>query len=386
MYDDGAYAWYPAFVFSMLKCLFALILRYVLISGSYINVDLEALRHNCRYAQRLSAQGSVMAVIKADAYGHGMVPVAKALVDMVPAFAVANVREALLLREANIQRPVLLLQGINSEPELLLAAEHGFWLMLHNDEQLAYLHNARLASPVRVWLKVDTGMHRLGFEPVRVQSVYDQLQDCPNVIGDDVVLASHLASADCTDNAFTKQQIQCFNDCLSGHNLKRSLANSAALMNYEAARHDWNRAGYMLYGHSPSGIGHASLQPVMSLISRVIAVRNTAIGESVGYGNTWSAERLSRIATVAIGYADGYPRHLPSGTPVWVNGTRVALVGRVSMDMITVDVTDVSDVSVGDEVELWGRHISVNEVACCAGTIGYELLAGLSARLKRIYL
>ncbi len=330
-----------------------------------------------------------MPVVKANAYGHGAITVAQTLEPLAPALGVACIEEALELREAGLKKPILLLEGFFSAEELQLAAEKKFWLMVQNEEQLTALGGTRLpatlSSPLNCWLKIDTGMHRLGFQPEQATAIYSQLSDLP-AVASDIVLATHFASADDLDNDFTTRQIQRFNACTQGLAAPRSMANSPGLLGWPEARSDWNRPGFMLYGHSPFATPHpeaARLQAVMTFRSEVMAVRELAVGESVGYANTWSARKPSRIATVPVGYGDGYPRHAENSTPVLINGQRAKLVGRVSMDMITVDVTKLDGVKVGDEVILWGEELSANEVAIHADTIGYEIMTRMHNRVPR---
>ncbi len=354
-------------------------------------IDLNALRHNVALANDVAPQSQTMAIVKANAYGHGVVPVARAIEKLVPAFGVACIEEALELREAGIVKPVCLLEGAFSPEEIPAAAEQGFWLSVVNREQLQAILAAKLSKQVTVWLCVDSGMHRLGIRPEEVADFYGALQSSPNV-ADNIVIATHFACADELDNDFTRQQLTRLKAGMAGlpgaDQIPLSLANSAALLGWPECRANWNRPGIMLYGSSPFPEPHPEaekLLPVMTLKSSVIALREVPVGESVGYAARWHAGQPSRIATVAIGYGDGYPVHAPDGTPVLVNGQRCPLVGRVSMDMITVDVTGLDRVAVGDEVVLWGKGLSVNEVAACAGTISYELLTRMPRRVPRIY-
>jgi alanine racemase len=354
-------------------------------------IDLEALRHNCQLANDLSPQSQTMAVIKADAYGHGAVAVAQALRDLVPAFGVACIEEALELRESGIKNPIHLLKGVFSAPEINIAAHQNFSLSVVSQEQKIMLLNSSPDKPIRVWIFVDTGMHRLGIDPSELSRSYNELENCDHV-AEEIVVATHFACADEKNNDFTCEQLRRLNKGLNNEipsTTSLSLANSAALLGWPETRASWNRPGLLLYGSSPFVVHHPSadqLRPVMTLKSGVIALRDIPRGETVGYAATWRAERNSRIATVAIGYGDGYPLTAPSGTPVLINGHRCSLVGRVSMDMITVDVTDLPDVALGDEVILWGEGLSVNEVASCAGTISYELLTRMPRRTPREYL
>lgn len=349
-------------------------------------VDIEALRHNYQVACQLSGTGNAMPIVKANAYGHGAIAVAQALDSLAPAMGVACIEEAMELREAGINSPILLLEGFFSDEELELAAHNNFWLMVQSHAQLAALQAARLSRPVRCWMKIDTGMHRLGFQPDETHSIYGQLQQCPQV-DEQIVLATHFASADELDRDFTAQQIALFEQCSAGIDAPRSMANSPALLGWPQARADWNRPGFMLYGHSPFAVAQpeaANLRAVMTFRSEVMALRQVPQGETVGYANAWTAPRPSLVATVPVGYGDGYPRHAESSTPVLINDQRAQLVGRVSMDMITVDVTDIADVKLGDEVILWGEQLSANEVAVHAETIGYEIMTRMHNRVPRV--
>lgn len=350
-------------------------------------VDLDALRHNLGVAARLAPGSKNVAVVKANGYGHGMAEAARALRDAADALAVATIDEALALRNEGIDGPLLVLQGAATPGDVGESAAHGLWLMLHDRIQLEALL-AHTGPPLGAWLKVDTGMHRLGFEPSEAVAACSALA-ASGAVEQPPVLCTHLARADEVHGSFTQQQLVTFSDVFDQCGVPASIANSAGIMHWPESHADWNRPGIMLYGCDPCGEfggGPAGLRPVMTLASEIMAVRELAPGEGVGYGHRWQAETPSRIGTISVGYADGYPRHAKNGTPVLVNGQRVSLAGTVSMDMITVDLTGMDDVAVGDPVELWGPNISVNEIAACAGTIGYEILAGMTARVPREYL
>ncbi|RRJ83061.1 alanine racemase [Aestuariirhabdus litorea] len=351
------------------------------------SIDLNALRANYRLAQEVAPHSQSLAVVKANAYGHGAVACARALESLAPAFGVACIEEALKLRAAGISKPILLLEGSFTADEVAIAARENFWLMVENEQHIEQIRASHPDHPVQVWIKVDTGMHRLGMEPAQLPAVYETLKGLPQVM-DEMVIATHFSSADSLDDPTTRLQIKTFSRACEGLEAPRSLANSAGLMAWADARAQWNRPGFMLYGASPFDRPQAvadRLRPVMTLSSGVIGLRQVAAGEAVGYARSWVAQRPSTIATVAIGYGDGYPRHAPSGTPVLVNGQRAPLVGRVSMDMITVDVTDLPPVSLNDPVVLWGAELPVNEIAACAGTIGYELLTRMTGRVPLSY-
>ena len=350
-------------------------------------VDLTAVRHNLAVASGRAPGAQILAVIKANAYGHGAVEVARALGDDVDALAVARVDEAMELRDAGISAPILLLEGPLADGDIHAAAQYDLWLMLTTAEQLDRLERAAPPAPMTVWLKLDSGMHRLGLPLSACHEACARLAALEHV-RPGPVLATHLACADEPDHDMTRHQLDTFDAAVAGLDLPHSVANSAAILAWPETHRQWIRPGYMLYGGSPFDPAlppAAELRPAMTVSSRVIALRDIAAGESVGYGATWTATRPSRIATVPMGYGDGYPRHAANGTPVLVAGQRAPLAGRVSMDLITIDVTDLDEVAVGSPVELWGAALSVDEVARHAGTIGYELLAGLPRRLGRTY-
>jgi len=350
-------------------------------------VRLGAIIKNLETARRLAPASKIMAVIKANAYGHGAIEVARLIQARVPAFAVSFLDEAEQLRDAGITRPILILQGIMGDADVAEAAARDFWLMLHSRQQVDKVLHSNAKHPLRVWIKIDTGMHRLGLASSELDHVFDALSASADV-QQEMVLCTHLACSDERANPFTRQQVNEIRRYAAHRRQPVSIANSAAIMYWPETHAEWNRPGYMLYGNSPiesATAGAAKLVPAMTMTSGIMAIRHIAPGEGVGYGHDWVAKRQSKIGTISIGYADGYPRHASNGTPVLVNGQRVPLVGRVSMDMISVDLTDLEKVEVGDPVELWGENLSVNEVAGCAGTIGYEILAGLTGRVPVSY-
>ena len=350
-------------------------------------IRLNAITENFRTACRLAPGSNNVAVIKANAYGHGAIEAARVLQDEAPAFAVAFFEEAVRLRDAGITRPILILQGTLGDENVTEAAARDFWLMLNNHQQIGQVLSAKSTRPVRAWLKVETGMHRLGLEPEEVESACEALTSSGN-IQPDLVLCTQLACADDLASPVTKQQVDRLSSFAAKHKLPLSIANSAAIMALPESHAQWNRPGYMLYGNSPfatAGSNKERLLPAMTVVSKIMAIREVAPGDGVGYGLDWVAQRQSKIGIVPIGYGDGYPRHAPGGAPVLVSGVRVPLAGRVSMDMISVDLTDHHGAGIGDSVELWGKNLGVNEVASSAGTIGYELLSGLTGRLPRVY-
>ena len=344
-------------------------------------IDCEAIRCNFSVARSLAPGAKAVAIIKADAYGHGILQVAQALRDLAPMFGVATIDEALVLREGGIGNAILVLEGVTTGDASEAARANDLVLMVHTTEQVEMMTGTSASA----WIKVDTGMHRLGINSVDLADTLRQLREG----GVDVqAICTHLSSAEELDKAVTNEQLLEFAQTTAGIDLPLSIANSAAIIAWPDSHADWVRPGIMVYGVSPFVDELESvkaLRPAMTLRSEIIAIREIPAGDSVGYGARWTADRKSVIATVAVGYADGYPRHAPNGTPVFVGDEVMPLAGSVSMDMITVDVTDHSGVAIGDLVELWGGNVSVNEVAERAGTIGYELLTGVSSRVPRLY-
>jgi alanine racemase len=354
-------------------------------------IDLDALRHNLACVRAHAPGARVLAVVKANAYGHGAVPVARALLAAgADALGVACTEEALELRESAIRAPILLMEGPFTPDEVALADREGLSLVVHDRAQLEWILAARPAAPFACWLKVDTGMHRVGFDPAELPAVHAALAAAPQV--GELVLMSHFARADEPAHGFTRSQLERFGALHRALPAAApptlSLANSAAVLAWPESHGDWVRPGIMLYGATPLGDAHPSaarLRPVMSLTSALIAVRELAAGEAVGYGGRFVCAGPTRVGVVALGYADGYPRHAPDGTPVRVAGRPSRIAGRVSMDMLTVDLSDCPGARVGDPVELWGAAVSANAVAEAAGTIAYQLFTGVSPRVPRVY-
>ncbi len=352
-------------------------------------IDLAALRQNYLTAQTLHG-GRALAVIKANAYGHGAVPCAHALADIADGFAVAFMAEALELRQAGITRPILILEGCFDTAELLAAHNHQIWFAVHQATQIDMIHSSTLApASLHVWLKVDSGMHRAGFALNEVTQAYQRLASCSAVAS--ITLMSHFARADEPDEDATAAQIRAFEMATQDLPGERSLCNSAGVLAWPDARRDWARPGVLLYGASPLPAAFLAkhpeqkLLPVMTLQSEVFAVRTLQPGDALGYGGTFIAERPTRVGLVAMGYADGYPRGVPTGTPVAIDGKPSRIVGRVSMDMLNVDLTELPETGLGSRVELWGRCVDINEVAQRANTIAYELLCNVK-RVPREYI
>lgn len=350
-------------------------------------IDLSAIRQNFNFATNLASSSKAIAVVKADAYGHGAVRVARALEADAAAFGVACIEEALELRAAGIKKPILLLEGFFTSDEISVIAEQNFWTAVHRIEQIEMIESAELNRSIDVWLKMDSGMHRLGVDASQYRAAYQRLKDCAAV--NRVVLMSHLACADELNSSYTQNQVALFDRIVEGIDAEQSIANSPATLGWPQLHRDWIRPGLMLYGASPFDGSHEQadqLVSAMTLSSEIIAVHDVDAGEAVGYGASYVCDKPTRVGTVAIGYGDGYSRHAPSGTPVIVNGQRTRIIGRVSMDMCTVDLTGLVDVGVGSPVELWGNQLNINEVAQCCGTIPYTLLTGVTKRVPRIYL
>lgn len=347
-------------------------------------IDLQALRENYRLARELT-DARALAVIKADAYGHGAVRCAQALAEVADGFAVACIEEALQLREAGIQAPILLLEGFFEAAELPLIAEHSLWCVAHSLWQVEVIEQAALPTPITVWLKMDSGMHRVGVHPADYALAYQRLLASGKVAK--VVLMSHFSSADELDNPRSAEQVEQFKQASEGLAAEVSLRNSPAVLGWPQVPSDWVRPGIMLYGATPFEQPHPNadrLRPVMTLESRVICVRELPEGEPIGYGQSFVTDRPMRVGVVAMGYADGYPRHAPTGTPVMVAGKRSRLLGRVSMDMLCVDLTDVPEATLGSPVELWGRQVLASEVASWAQAIPYQLFCNLK-RVPLLY-
>ncbi|QDF76564.1 MULTISPECIES: alanine racemase [Shewanella] len=342
----------------------------------------DALKSNLQRLRQLAPQSKVMAVVKANGYGHGLLNVAKCL-KSADGFGLARLEEALELRAGGVMAKLLLLEGFFRASDVATLVEHDIDTVVHHESQLEMLEAAELTKPVTVWMKIDTGMHRLGFTLDQFEAIYQRLMACPNV-AKPIHLMTHFACADEPDNSATAEQARRFTQLTKALPGDRTLANSAATLYWPTTQADWIRPGIALYGVSPVvgdlGRNHG-LEPAMELVSQLIAVRDHKAGDPVGYGSYWHAKQDTKLGVVAIGYGDGYPRNAPEGTPVWVNGRLVPVVGRVSMDMFTVDLgIDATD-KVGDTAVLWGKALPVEEVAEHIGTIAYELVTKLTPRV-----
>ena len=342
-------------------------------------IDLQALRNNVAVAQRHAGGAGVLAVVKADGYGHGLERILPAL-DAAEGFAVVELDAALRIRTQEAHKPILLLEGFFDERELVAISRHRLSTVVHERSQLEMLLSATLPQPVDVFVKINTGMNRLGFMVGDVEGVVARLRGCGNVR--EVLAMTHFADADGARGV--DWQMQPLLQLSESSDLKFCAANSAALLRYPETHGAWVRPGIMLYGASPFEDVTAQqlgIRPVMTLRSRIIAMQTLAPGDSVGYGCTYVADRTMRIGIVAAGYGDGYPRHAPSGTPALVSGERVQTVGRVSMDTLVVDLGPVADAVIGSEVTLWGEGLPVEQVASSAGTVSYELLTRVTQRV-----
>jgi alanine racemase len=347
-------------------------------NGPTAEIDLAAISHNLNIAKAASPKSKVMAVIKADAYGHGLVPVGQSI-ESADALGVARLVEAVELREAGIDTPITLLEGFVDSSELELIAKFNLDLVIHSEHQLSLLQGC---TGLRLWLKLETGMNRLGLSARSIENAISRL-GMHKILG----LMGHLANADDQLDSAIDNQLEAFHSVADRVELDRSLANSAALLAHSRTHFDWNRPGLMLYGASPFRDLNpiTSLQPAMKLSAPIIAIKQLEAGDSVGYGSLWVARKSSLIAVVGIGYGDGYPREISDDTQIFVKGSRRGVVGRVSMDMMTIELKTGDEFSIGDRVELWGQNIPIEEIARCAGTIPYTVMCGVTKRVPRIY-
>jgi len=345
----------------------------------------DALAHNLARARAQAPDARVWAVVKANAYGHGIERVFEPL-RAADGFALLDLAEAQRLRALDWRGPILLLEGVFEPRDLELCSRLNLWHAVHCEQQIDWLAAHKTHQPHRVFLKMNSGMNRLGFTPSAFRSAWARLNALPQV--DEISLMTHFSDADSPTGI--DHQVATFEATTRDLPGERSLSNSAALLRHAGVASDWVRAGILVYGSAPDhpehDIAHWGLQPAMTLRSRLIGTQQLQPGDSVGYGSRYTAERAMRIGVVACGYADGYPRHAGSGTPVLVDGVRCATVGRVSMDMLAVDLTPVPAAQLGSEVTLWGRGphgslLPIDTVAQAAGTIGYELMCAVAPRV-----
>ncbi|HET9191103.1 MAG TPA: alanine racemase [Rudaea sp.] len=345
-------------------------------------IHLGALRRNLACVRERAGAAKVMAVVKADGYGHGLERVARALSD-ADAFGVAALGDGLRLRAAGIAKRIVVLSGPDETADLAEFRRLDLDAVIHHESQLAWLEADRDARPLRAWLKIDTGMHRLGFAPDAARAAFARLRALANV-DPDIVLMTHFAASDEFASNVTPTQIAAFDAATHDLSGTRSLANSAGVLGWPQSRHDWVRVGGLLYGLSViEGKSGADLgfEPAMTLSTKLISVNRVRQGERVGYAGVYACPEDMNIGVAAIGYGDGYPRSAPSGTPVLVEGRRAALAGRVSMDLIAIDLRNAPDAKVGDRVVLWGGDLPVEAIAAQAGTISYDLTCGMTRRV-----
>lgn len=349
-------------------------------------INLAAIAHNLSVVRTLAPDSNIMAIVKADAYGHGVASLLPALEKHAQALAIARIEEAQILRTAGYTGRILLLAGVSDETELSTAILLQLDILVHDHAHLPLLssYTYQADHKTTLWLKMDTGMHRLGFAPQDYANAFHTIKKlpwCENIIG-----MTHFSSADETNKQKTAQQIACYQQHTADIALdNHSLANSAGIIAWPAARCGWLRPGLMMYGVNPIENSEINLKPAMQLEAQVIGTKTIAAGETTGYNEQWRAERETRIAFIAAGYADGYPVTAINKSIVAINGEHAPVIGRVSMDTIAIDCTDCETPAVGDWIELWGSTISVSDVAKAAGSIPYALLTSVSQRVTRIY-
>ena len=362
-------------------------------------INSAALRHNIQLIKSFAPNQKLLAMIKANAYGQGLLPAAHILADQVDGFGVARLREALEIQETGYTGKILLVEGFFDREELLKTLSRRFDSVIHCYEQLELLEQVakeweeeqqkgfwkrktKIYFPINVWLKIDTGMHRLGVHPEQVDEFYQRLKKCPLV--ESISFVSHFSRADELDCGYTEKQISTFEQATQAYpKHARSISASSGILYWKQAHYEWVRPGIIMHGISPhyEPITHLGFQPVMTLSSSLIAVRTHKAGEPVGYGGTWVSPKDTKLGVIAMGYGDGYPRNAPEGTPVLINGRKVPIVGRVSMDMLTVDLGADSQDKVGDETIFWGKDLLIEEIAEHIGVISYELITKLTPRV-----
>ncbi|STX28671.1 alanine racemase [Legionella beliardensis] len=355
---------------------------------TYVQIDKEALLHNLAEIKHYAPGKKIIAMVKANAYGCGLQAVVPVLDGQVYAFGVACAEEAIAIRKLGIASECILFQGIFSADELIAVSQYRLQCVIHQAQQLQWL----LANPqphkIKVWVKINTGMHRLGFAPEQVYSVVEALQNCPWVDAE-IGVMTHLACADEPTNPVNQVQLARYHKLkLPAGKFIKSIANSAAIIAIPEAQAEVVRPGIMLYGVSPfldKSAAQLGLKPVLTFVSAISAIHHYPAGVPIGYGGIWRTKRPSIIGVVAVGYGDGFPRHISSEAHVWINGFVAPIVGRVSMDILTIDLTDYPHAKIGDAVELWGKNIPVESVAKSANTIPYELLCQLSPRVHHNY-
>ena len=350
---------------------------------TFLTIDLDAFRHNLERVHALAPGCSVIAMVKANAYGHGIVRAAQALAK-ADALGVASIEEGMMLRDAGVTQPIFLMEGLFNKDELTLADQHRFTLIVHHMPHVEMLERAQVKQPLSVWLKINTGMHRLGIPSEQLNDIHQRLS-AASAVKKPIGLMTHFAEADMVESTATQKQIDLFNQLTANLSGPRSLANSAGILAWPTAHADWVRPGLILYGASPlpntTGLDF-DLQPVMTLSSQIIAITSVKKGEKVGYGGTWTAPENMNVGVVGVGYGDGYPQFAQNGAPVLVDGVECELVGRVSMDMLTVDLRKQPRAKIGSAVTLWGKGLPVERVAKHCRTSAYEILTRMTPRPK----
>lgn len=344
-----------------------------------VELNLDALRHNVKRIRDIAPQSKLLAMVKANAYGHGLLPIAKALASRIDGFGVSCSEEALYLRQAGLKQRIVLMEGLFSEDEVSLLTDYKLDTVIHDHNQLYLLSKHPLPRKVNVWLKINTGMNRLGFSPSDFDTVLNTLSHYTGL--NLVCVMTHFSNANKVNDTTTKNQLKLFDQTLKGYKFPTSVANSAAILGYPKTHTDWVRPGLMLYGVSPfsnSSGAHDELKPVMTLKSEIISIHQLEKGDKVGYGGTWIAPKPLRVGTVAIGYGDGYPHCAQSGTPILVNGKLTELVGQVAMDMLTVNLSNQLEAKIGDPVVLWGADLPIEQIAESTSSFRYELLCGIN--------
>lgn len=348
-----------------------------------VTIDRTALAHNFDQIRQRASRSAILAMVKSNAYGHGLERVAKTLTE-ADGFGVACIDEVERLRAADIRQNIVIMTGFHTLEELLLLQQLQATPVIHNEQQLAILNTANTAGPIPVWVKVDIGMGRLGFKPSEIALVLEKCQNSSAHV-DVLGLMAHFSSADDRQSSCTPHQITLFSELLNTHRQRGSLSHSAGIFGWPDLQHEVVRPGITLYGVSPFSEGSGldlNLQPVMTLRSRLLAVHQLPKGAAVSYGGQFTCPEPMPVGVVEMGYGDGYPRHATTGTPILVGGRRCSLIGRVCMDMLMVDLRSAPQATVGEEVVLWGQGLPIEEVARCAGTIGYELLCHVSQRVS----
>lgn len=351
----------------------------------FVEINMNALRHNFQQVKTYAPHSKVLVMLKANAYGHGSIVCAQALPE-ADAFGVARIDEAIALRQADITQPIVLMGGVATLEELDIAHNYNLDFIVHHPDQINLLTQYKTDHQFSVWMKIDTGLKRLGFEPEQAPAVYQLLKQHPRVKQPFKVM-SHFIAPEKLEQTFTKEQFALFETITADWPEEKSLAKSAAVMTAPQTHLDWVRPGIMLYGISPfidKKGADLGLQPVMSMKSQIIRINHCKQGDNLGYGGTWRCSQAMPIGIVAAGYADGYPRHIQDNAPVIVNGKRCAVVGRVAMDLMMIDLSEAPDSKPGDTVLLWGGELPVEQVALAAGTIPYTLTTAVSSRVKRV--